>query len=446
MEVTKNEMILNKFWAECNNYAILTTYRCLQTAFGSMNLIENFKEGLRSIQANMLRSVLTALIVAIGITSLVGIFTAIDGIESTVAESFASLGLNTFDIKSQDKHTSNNEGVVEDTYPILHLNEALSFIKQFNVPTTISLNARVTRAAEVKRLSKKTNPNIEIQGTNSDYMAIKGLDFVDGRNFSIMELENSSNVVVLGSEIVKALYRNNEDPINTKVTVLGTQFKVIGTLNKKGRVANQNFDNTAFVPIKKGNQLAGGRELNYVMSIGVNNFEQFDYAMGEATGLMRIIRHDRVGKENSFNISKSETLAQSTASITGALRIGGFAVGFITLLGASIALMNIMLVSVTERTREVGVRKALGATPLRIRQQFVIEAIVVCLLGGIVGVIFGILVGNGIASLIGIEKFIIPWAWMLIGMGVCVFVGLISGYYPAHKASKLDPIESLRFE
>ncbi|HPM32399.1 MAG TPA: ABC transporter permease, partial [Chryseolinea sp.] len=269
-----------------------------------MNLIENFKEGLRSVQANMLRSVLTALIVAIGITSLVGIFTAIDGIEMTVADSFASLGVNTFDIQSYNNRRSNKEGVTEKSYPAVQLNEALDFIKQYNVPSTISIRGQVSFAAEVKHFSKKTNPNVQVDGINADFMAIKGIDFAQGRNFSMLEMENASNVIVIGSEIAKALYEKNEDPINSKVTVLGNQFKVIGVLDEKGRVAGNNYDNTVYVPIKKGNQLAGGRQLYYQMTVGVTNFEQFDYAMGEATGLMRMIRHDRVGKENSFQINK----------------------------------------------------------------------------------------------------------------------------------------------
>jgi putative ABC transport system permease protein len=217
-------------------------------------------------------------------------------------------------------------------------------------------------------------------------------------------------------------------------------------LKEKGRLADSNYDNMVFVPIIKGNQMADGQGLRYEITVGISDPSLVENAMGEATGLMRSIRRDRPGEPDSFELEKSETLAEELESITSALRVGGFGIGFITLLGASIALMNIMLVSVTERTREVGVRKALGATPLRIRQQFIIEAIVVCLLGGIAGVILGILIGNLLSRAMGITLFVVPWTWMMVGLGVCIFVGLISGYYPARKASRLDPIESLRFE
>ena len=201
------------------------------------------------------------------------------------------------------------------------------------------------------------------------------------------------------------------------------------------------------IPIIVANQQAAGTGLRYRLNVGIADPNQMDFAMGEATGVMRKIRHDEIGTENSFQIEKSESLAQEMESITNGLRFGGFGVGFITLLGASIALMNIMLVSVTERTREVGVRKALGATPLRIRQQFVIEAIVVCILGGITGVLLGIGLGNLLSVFVfKVDTFVMPWFWIVVGLIVCVVVGLLSGYYPAHKASKLDPIESLRFE
>lgn len=411
-----------------------------------MNLIENIKEGLRSVQANLLRSVLTACIVMIGITALVGILTAIDGIEQSVTESFASLGVNTFDITSRTNRNTSQGGVEQKIYPNLKLYEVQRFIDMYNVPATVSLNAFVTFAAEVKHLSKKTNPNVNIMGINDEYTAIKALEFDKGRNFSKLEIEYGTPVIIIGDEITQALFDKNESPLGKDVTVLGRQFKVIGTLKKKGGGFGNNTDNMIFVPVRVGNQMAEGRALNYRLTVGISNPEQFEMAMGEATGLMRMIRQDRVGQENSFELEKSETLAERTATITGYLRMGGFGVGFITLLGASIALMNIMLVSVTERTREVGVRKALGATPLRIRQQFVIEAIVVCVLGGIAGVILGIIIGNLLGSLMGISRIVVPWMWMLVGIIVCIVVGLISGYYPAHKASKLDPIESLRFE
>jgi len=411
-----------------------------------MNLIENIKEGLRSVQANLLRSVLTALIVAIGITSLVGILTAIDGIEYSVNESLSSLGVNTFDIRSKQNRNSNRQGMTEKVFAQIKMSETFRFIEQYNIPSTISLSADITQIAEVKHLSKKTNPNVYVRGVNDDYMTIKGLEIDKGRNFSKLEVQYGSQVVVIGHKVYATLYGKNEDPIGTEVSFSGMQFRVIGVLKEKGQLADSNYDNMVFVPIIKGNQMAGGRGLWYELTVGIEDPTQMDYAMGEATGVMRNIRRDRPGQANSFDLEKSETLAQELETITSALRIGGFGIGFITLLGASIALMNIMLVSVTERTREVGVRKALGATPKRIRQQFVIEAIVVCLLGGIAGVIFGILIGNLLSRAMGITTFVVPWTWMIVGLIVCIVVGLISGYYPAHKASRLDPIESLRFE
>jgi len=411
-----------------------------------MNLVENIKEGLRSVQANLLRSVLTALIVAIGITSLVGILTAIDGIEESVAESMSNLGANTFDISSRQNRGGRQQGLGEKVYERLQFQQVMKFAERYEVPSSISVSAGLSFASEVKHASKKTNPNVRIEGVNQDYMTIKGLNIDKGRNFSIIEVQYGTKVAVIGKMIVDALYEKNEDPVGTEISFKGVQFKVIGVIKEKGKLSDSNYDNMVFIPLIVANQMASGRGLNYRITVGISDPTKMEYAMGEATGVMRAIRHDKLGAENSFLIEKSETLAQSLESITSGLRAGGFGVGFITLLGAAIALMNIMMVSVTERTREVGVRKALGATPLRIRQQFVIEAIVVCVLGGLAGIVLGILIGNVISRAMGIQIFVLPWLWMLVGLIVCVVVGLISGYYPAYKASRLDPIESLRFE
>jgi putative ABC transport system permease protein len=200
------------------------------------------------------------------------------------------------------------------------------------------------------------------------------------------------------------------------------------------------------LPLETARRVAGGQDLTYDITVAVKDPTQLETIMGEATGLMRLIRRDAPGQPESFEIKASESLASRLDNIAGYLRIGGGVVGFITLLGAAIGLMNIMMVSVTERTREIGIRKALGATPLRIRQQFLIEAIVICLLGGIAGVIFGLLVGNLLSSLISSGGFVVPWLWIGVGLVVCVVVGLLSGYYPAYRASRLDPIDSLRFE
>jgi putative ABC transport system permease protein len=410
-----------------------------------MNLLENFREGLRSVQANLLRSVLTALIVAIGITSLVGALTAVDGIGYTLTESLSALGANSFSIDSKRNRGRTQAGVSEKRYPPLTLDDVQKFIKDYKVSSTISLSATLTWNAEVKHRSKKTNPNVGIEGINIEYLAVNGLSIDKGRNLSIIEEQYGTKVAIIGSKIASTLYDEGENPVGTEVSFKGTQFRVIGVMKEKGQLAEENYDNSILIPILVANQLNAGRQLDYHLTVAIVDQSMMELAMGEATGIMRSIRHDKIGSPDSFQLERSETLSELN-DLVNIIRTAGFVIGFVTLLGSAIALMNIMMVSVTERTREVGVRKALGATPLLIRQQFVIEAIVVCLLGGLLGIILGIAAGNGFASIMGIDEFILPWLWMGFGIVVCVFVGLLSGYYPAWKASKLDPIESLRFE
>lgn len=411
-----------------------------------MDFVENIREGLRSVRANLLRSIITAMIITLGIMALVGVLTAVDGIKASILKSLSSLGANTFNIRSKTNRGGSTQGVAEKTYPLITMNQSLKFIDEYRVPSSVGLEGSVTGIAEVKRLSKKTTPNVSVMGVNEDYFSLKNLEFEQGRGFSKLEARGGGQLAVVGHKVYETLFKDGESIQDQEVAFMGGQFRVIGLLKEKGGFGpSSNFDNMVFVSIAKANQLSGGRGLNYRMSVGISDPTMMEYAMGEGTGLMRQIRGDRPGQQDSFELQRSETLAELD-SLSNKAQVAGFVIGIITLLGASIALMNIMLVSVTERTREIGVRKALGATPLKIKQQFVIEAIVVCMIGGVAGVILGILVGNGASRLLGNESFIIPWLWITIGFVVCVLVGLISGYYPAYKASKLDPIESLRFE
>ena len=411
-----------------------------------MNIIENIREGLKSVNANLLRSILTALIVAIGITSLVGILTAIDGIEASIADSFSSMGADSFHIEAK-RNRGRSRGVNSKNYPPIKYSEAVKFKEKYGYESEISISSYVTGSAEVKRLSKKTNPNVSVLGGNEHYMSLEGLDLEEGRNMSPLEVRYGSNVAIIGGEVKKSLFDTYENVLNNEISVWGTKYRVIGILSEQGAMDGGSSDRRIIVPIHSARSLAAGRTLQYNIDVAIDNSLDMEMAMGEARGIMRTVRFDRLGEEESFRIERSESLAEKLDEISGYLRTGGFGIGFITLLGASIGLMNIMMVSVTERTREIGIRKALGATPLLIRQQFLIEAIVVCQLGGLLGIILGIAMGNFISSIIGDGgTFVVPWLWMMAGFSICIVVGLGSGYYPAYKASKLDPIDALRFE
>jgi putative ABC transport system permease protein len=412
-----------------------------------MHFTENIKEGLRSIQDNLLRTSLTVAIIALGITSLVGILTAIDSVQSSITSGLADLGANTFDIKDKTNGKKNRRGMQERTKTPLEYDDVIAFKNDFMAAEMVSISTVATQATEVKRLSEKTNPNISVEGIDENYLAVKGYNLEKGRQFASTELRTGAYVCVIGLEVAAKLF-DKENPIDKTIYFLNAQYKVIGVLEDKGSGGGGGggTKRKIYVPLVNARALGVGKDLVYTVIAYVKDITKFDYVMEEGRGLMRRIRRDANGKPDSFELSRSESLAATLDETAGTLRLAGFGIGFITLIGAAIGLMNIMMVSVTERTREIGVRKALGATPAKIRQQFLIEAIVICQIGGIVGIIMGIAIGNILATFLDSTEFIIPWTWMVVSFVVCILVGVISGFYPAYKASKLDPIESLRYE
>ncbi|MCP2044550.1 ABC transporter permease [Pontibacter sp. HSC-36F09] len=415
-----------------------------------MDLFENIRESIRAIKNNLLRTILTGLIISIGIMSLVGILTAVDGMKHSLNQTFSSLGANSFDIRKKFNSGNGNSGQsrTEKVYPNITYDQAIKYKELMGEKAQVSLSANVSGATVVKSATDKTNPNINVIAGDEFYLAGQNLNLERGRSFSTYELELGTNVAIIGKEISAKLFPKT-DPINQYITFLGRRFKIVGELEKRGSsMGGSGGDRMILIPLETGRQIpqAGTGTLTYNIKTSISRPEELTYVMGEATGVMRNVRQDRLGQEESFEIRRSDSLIQSLNEISGYLKVGGFVIGFITLLGASVGLMNIMMVSVNERTREIGVRKALGATAKQIQQQFLIEAIVICILGGIVGIFLGILMGNGIASLIGEGGFIVPWIWVFVGLSICVLVGVLSGFYPARRASKLDPIESLRYE
>lgn len=403
---------------------------------------ENILIAFSSVRSHKLRAVLTILIISFGIMALVGILTSIDAIRFFLNQNFTRMGANTLTLRGKNVKI---QGSQSKTYRMVKFDDAKAFKDRFVFPAKVSVYTQASGITTVKYKSEKTNPNISLYGADENYLVTSGNTLESGRDISSIDVETGAHVTVIGKDLAKTLFPENKDPIGEIISIGNGKHRVIGVLEESGNSFGFSSGKMCVIPISTLRNQGGSSRYYYRVNIMTDNPEHIDLAESEIEGLFRVIRKLNPQDENDFRISKSSSLAEELFENIKVLRLAAIFIGIITLLGAAIGLMNIMLVSVTERTREIGIRKAIGAKSSTIRDQFLVEAIVIAQIGGIVGIVFGIIIGNLLSSLLG-AGFIIPWTWILGGITLCLVVALISGIIPATKAAKLDPIESLRYE
>ncbi|MDX1602703.1 MAG: ABC transporter permease [Salinimicrobium sediminis] len=392
-----------------------------------------------------MRTVLTVMIIAIGITALVGILSAIAALENTITSDFASMGSNTFNLQRYDSQIRINGGEREKVNPVIGYREVKDFKENYEFPQTkVSISFTGTSGAEIKHESDKTDPEASVLGVNENYISNSGLNVEKGRDFSIFDIENNNNVAIVGADITNGLLEGR-DPLDKVISVRGVKFRIIGTLESKGSTFGNNQDLRVLIPIQVARSIFTQPSINYNISVRVENKEMLEGAQDEAIMTFRNIRGLSPVEENNFGLAKSDDLINRIFSITQYLNIAAWVISIITIFGSSIALMNIMLVSVSERTREIGVRKALGAKKNTIAMQFFMETLIIGQLGGLLGIFFGVLIGFGVSKAVGFD-FTTPWMAVLWATGITLVVAVLAGSYPAAKAAKQDPIESLRYE
>ncbi len=425
-----------------------------------MNFRDVFSLAFRTVRSYKLRTTLTVAIIAFGIMALVGIITAIKAMNQKFTESFSTMGANGFTVRYKERnirfgHDNNSElklskkGKKKEKKSSLGKpitkEEAELFVSTYNFPATKGISIFGNRNNIVSHQTKKTTPNVTMFGGDENYLLLNGFTLAAGRNFNNMDVETGRNVCILGYDIAKKLFKEgNERAINTVVRLNDIPFRVLGVMESRGSSFGFSRDNIIIITYRNVDRnFPSG--YSYVVGLMANDLHQVNEAMGEAEGIFRPIRKLTTTEENNFVLDRSDSIAEKAMNSLGFLTISATVIGLITLIGAAIGLMNIMLVSVSERTKEVGLVKAIGGKSKMVRRQFLLEAIIISILGALFGIALGVMVGN-LFSIVLKTGFVVPWNWVFYGIFICTIVGLVAGLYPALKAGRLNPIEALRYE
>lgn len=414
----------------------------------------------RTVRSNKLRTGITVSIIAFGIMALIGIITAIEAMNQSLYENFSILGANSFSIRFKERNIRFGGGPRSDLKKekkgakkeknsslgrTISYDEARNFKESFMFPATVSISKFASGNSTLFFEGVKTNPNVRLMGGDENYLLNSGYVLEQGRDFNKLDIESGRNVVIIGSDLVRKLFKGRSNyAIGKIIRINANRYRVIGVLKERGASSFLALDNIALITYNNVRRIFNN-EGSYSVTIRANDFKQMDAAVGEATGLFRQARKLNIKEADNFYIDRSDSIVEQLKNTLRYVRYAAMVIGIITLMGAAIGLTNIMLVAVNERTREIGLSKSLGARGSTIRTQFLWESILISLLGAVIGIILGILVGN-LASMFFKTGFVVPWAWVVAGVLICFITGLLAGLYPAMKASKLDPINALRYE